>query len=1105
MQQNRLIAILAFMVLNIFFSNAQPWVSWEDSASQNFYKIQSSFNAYWANKKIGRSKGWKQFKRWEWYWQNRVFEDGSFPNAGLALEQFNLYKKNKNKGNRSVLANWRSEGPDFTLGGYAGNGRINSIAFDPTNTNIIYAGAAGGGLWKSVNNGVSWTTTTDGLASIGVSGIAVHPTNPNIVYIATGDGDGSDNYSVGVLKSVDGGTTFNTTGLNWSTSNNRVIRRIIMDKDNPEILVAATSNGIYRTTNGAATWNQVQTGDFFDVEAKPGTGATVYYASRSTQIYRSTDDGLSWTLAYTISGSNRISLAVTDANPAYLYVLSSLSSDSGFKGVYRSSDSGVNFSLRSSTPNLLGWQATGSDAGGQGWYDLALTADPSNAETVYVGGVNTWKSINGGTSWELRSHWYGDGGVQSVHADKHVFEWQGSNLWEGNDGGLYKSPNGGVKWEHKTNGMAISMMYRLAVGQTSPVVLTGLQDNGTKLKGTNGKWSDKIGGDGMDCAINKTNSNIMYGELYFGDIQRSTNGGQSWTNIYSNIPGAPSGAWVTPFQLVPSDNTSIIAAYDAVFKSADQGTTWTQIGSTAQIGVDVKTLLAVAPSNASVIYTGTSGALWRTIDGGTTWNSLSVPGSGMTSLAIHPTDPNTLWVVRSNYTAGQKVFKSTNGGSTWVNVSGTLPNLPVNAVVYQNSTSNGLYIGMDIGVYYKDDSMSDWELFAEGLPNAEVTDLEIDYTNSYLFASTFGRGIWKTELRNTVPSCFYPIHVTEKNITNTSIRFEWDVNGSSFTGFEYALNATSTPPSSGTVTPNMYAVITNLNGNSNYYFHVRTVCSAATSQWVTIGPIGTPGGCAQNFYDTGGSGSNYSNEESKVWTICPSGNCNAVKVTFSGFNVESGWDALYVFNGSDLTAPMISSANGITDGGFPAGGYYGSVNPGPFTSTHPSGCLTFRFLSDESTTGSGWNAAVSCILKNPMVSNLNDSGNGSLREGISCTPAGSVITIDNALIGQFIDINSGSLIINKNLSIMQSPSSVINVRGDMTDPVFLINNGIQFNLKSINIYTGNGTNGRAIMNNGTLNLEDTQIFEKAVNLGTGSSIQNNGAINLSGNSKIIKI
>ena len=697
--------------------------------------------------------GYNIFKRWEYYWAARVNPDGTFPKANATIDAFKAYTESKNLKSKgatppSVLSgNWTSQGPNSTPGGYAGIGRINSIGFDPGNPNIIYAGAAGGGLWKSTNGGTSWVTTTDALATLGVSGIAVVPSTPNTMFIATGDGDGGDNYSVGVLKSTDGGSTWNTTGYSVGSSTQRLIRRILIDPNDENTMLIATNNGIYRTIDGSLTWTQVVVGNFYDIEANPNAATNIFYACTTNGLYKSSDNGATWSNVQTIAGSNRIALGVSAANSAVVYALSSKSSDSGFNGLYKSTDNGATYGLQSTTPNILGYDQAGGDTGGQGWYDLVIAIDPANENIVYTGGVTNWKSTDGGATWALNSFWYSISGVPAVHADKHAFEWNNGTLYQGTDGGLYKTTNGGPNWSSISGNMVISQMYRLGLSKTDTKAICGLQDNGTKLRSTAGVWSDHIGGDGFEAAIDPVNSNTMYGEVYYGAIQRTTNNGGSWSDITSGLSG--NAAWITPFVIDPLVNTTLYIGYSKVFKTTNQGTNWSAISP--DFGIGTLGYVNVAPSNTNYIYAGNSGSLRRTIDGGTNWTTMTVPGGGTNMIAISPLDPNILWAVRQNYSAGLKVYKSINGGATWTNISGTLPNIPANAIVYAPCTQDGLYIGMDVGIYYRDNTLGDWVLFNSGLPNAEIFELEIDVPESAIYAATYGRGLWKSDLYDSAP------------------------------------------------------------------------------------------------------------------------------------------------------------------------------------------------------------------------------------------------------------------------------------------------------------------------------------------------------------------
>ena len=747
-------------------SFAQPWADLMTKGDKaSFEAAKADFKEYWKDKTPEKGKGFKAFLRWQYYWENRLMPDGSLPKAGINEEEFNSYQKSHGFAPDVVtsaltpVGNWTPMGPTSSTGGYAGIGRINAIAFDPGNSSVIYIGSAGGGVWKTTNGGTSWTALTDFGPSLGVSSILVDPASPNTIYVATGDGDGRDSPSVGILKSTDGGATWSTTGLNWVRSDVRYTRKLVKNSTGGRILVA-TSIGIFYTDDAGSTWTQANTGVFYDLEQMPGSTGTFYATAvngTTAQVFRSTDNGVTWTQVHSLASSNRAELGVSAANANFVGVLYSKSSDSGFNGFYSSVDGGTAWALKASTPNLLGWNATGNDAGGQGWYDLTLAVDPTNANTIYLGGVNTWKSTNGGTSWTINTMWTSSGAVPVVHADKHALEFQNNTtLFQGNDGGIYRTTNGGTSWTDLTNTMAISQLYRLGVSQTNNAIIGGFQDNGTKMRSAAGTWTDEIGGDGMDCAINPTNAAYMYGELYYGDIYRSTNSGSTWAAIKPST--TEQGGWVTPFALAPSTPATMYIGYKSIYKSTNSGTKWTRMGVNSSTGPSVRSI-AVAPNSANTVYyafdadLSTGNMLKKTINGGTSWTTLTNPASAgrVNAFAIDNTNANNVWVSISGYNTGSKVYKSTNGGTSWTNVSGTLPNIPANSVVYSNGSNGGVYLGMDVGVYYRDNTMSDWILFNAQLPNVEIADLEIQYSLGKVRAATYGRGVWESDLYGTTP------------------------------------------------------------------------------------------------------------------------------------------------------------------------------------------------------------------------------------------------------------------------------------------------------------------------------------------------------------------
>ncbi|MBP6539537.1 MAG: fibronectin type III domain-containing protein [Saprospiraceae bacterium] len=1096
-----------FFIFFVFgFLNGQPWLSDPDKKDINFFEIQKQFNAYWKDKEVPRSSGYKPFKRWEWYWENRVLPDGSFPKAGFVKDEFEKYVQKhqvKNNGQRTVYP-WLSLGPSTDNGGYAGHGRINSIGFHPTDNNKIYVGTAGGGFWISEDGGNTWMTTTDDLGALGVSGIAVDPVNPLNIYIATGDGDAADNYSIGVYKSTDGGLTFAPTGLNWSSSGGNVIRRIIFDPSNANTLFVATNSGIYKTTDAGTTWNLKQSGNFFDIEANPNSVSNTFFASKSNSILRSTNNGENWSTDYTISGSNRVSIAVTPADTNYIYAVSSKSINNSFNGLYRSTNGGQNFTLRSSIPNILGWTPTGTgiDTSGQGWYDLTIVADPSNVNTIYVGAINTWKSTNGGSTWILKSHWSGASGVQTVHADKHVLEFRGTNLWEGNDGGVYKSANGGTSWVSKTNGIVHSQMYRLGVSQSDGKVITGLQDNGTKLLNTSG-WTDIYGGDGMECIIHENNNRINFRSIYLGEIYRTTNDGASLGSINDHITETVSGAWVTPYILDPSNNNIAFIGFNNVFRSLDRGDNWTKLSN---FSIGTLTYLAVAPSNPSVIVTGNAGNMRRTINSGTNWTTITLPSTNVTSVFIDYSNADILYATMSNYSAGNKVFKSVNGGASWTNVSGTLPNIPVNCITGVKGMPNALYIGMDVGVYRYDVATSDWVLFNEDLPNVEITELEIDFTENKLYAATYGRGLWSCDLFEPLPTCLPPQNLSVSDIQDTEIAVNWSAPSiAPSTGYHYAIVQGFGSPQSWQSTTSLFATFANLLPGNMYIVYVRSVCGSNYSNWISLGQIYTNPACSATVYDTGGSSGAYKNGEDLYWQICGPSDCYKMKIDFTAFDLETNWDALYIHNGDDISAPIFSSDSLATFAGFPAGGYTGNVLPGSFISTHSSGCLTLRFLSDQFVRNAGWQAQVTCIRRDPLVTNTSNAGMGTLRYAIDCIVSNDSVTVAPSIIGQQILLTDSTIQINKNVNIVQAnTSSVYSVSANGFYPIFTINPGNSLNLKYVHLLPDSGLWGRAALNQGTLTLDNVHIIESGANLGLGSTIQNQGQMTIKGNTAIIR-
>lgn len=767
---------LTLLFTYVLTAQTREWYEMLDDPNANFYEIQQKANAYFDSVGTGHGMGWKAYKRWEYHAQLVIDVEGNFPSRtsllnGIKQHEINIQSENYS----STSGNWVELGPfDVPNNGTSqptGLGRLCAIAFDPGNSSTIYVGAASGGIWKSTNSGSSWTNITNNLPTLGVSAIVVHPSNSNIIYLGTGDRDGGDAPGYGVYRSTDGGATWSAWN-NGSTLAGRTVYEILMHPGNSSIMIASSNGRIHRTADGGTTWTEEYNGaeNFKDLAFKPGD-PTYVYAGSNSNFFRSTDNGQSWTeiTSGVPTTASRFALAVSPDEPTYVYIFAGgVPSTGTFTGLYRSTNSGTSFSQQSNTPNICGYSSTGSDGSSQASYDLALLADPTNADVIYAGAINIWKSTNGGVSWTIVAHWTGSGGADDVHADQHALEWHPSTstIYAGCDGGIYQTTNGGSSWTDISSGLAIAQAYKIGQSKiTKDLCINGYQDNGTGILKPAG-WYTEIGGDGMECEVDPWDDNYMYGELYYGDIRRSSNGGTSFSGITGGI--SESGGWVTPFKLDPNNPDRMFVGMEQVWRTDDVkagSPSWTSISSFS--GTSTCVDLAVAPSNSDYVYVSRNGTsnFYRSTNattGSPTWTDLesSLPATGVPrDIEISPTDPTKLWIA-----LGNSVYVSTNSGGSWTNYSTGLPALSVYTLVRDPyGPTDALYTGLTTGVYYRDASMSSWAPFSNGLPLVEITELNIYNdpncaTNSRIRAGTYGRGLWESELCNpgNVPpvACF---------------------------------------------------------------------------------------------------------------------------------------------------------------------------------------------------------------------------------------------------------------------------------------------------------------------------------------------------------------
>jgi len=647
-----------------------------------------------------------------------------------------------------------------------------------------------------------------------------------------------------VWRSTDGGAT-------WAAHNNgmgnRTINEIIMDPNDSNIMLAAASNGrIYRTTDGGANWSQSSSlgTNPKDISFHP-TISTIVYAS-GTEFHRSTDGGATW--SQVTSGvpttAQRIALAVSVNQPNWVYLLAG--GGSGLVGIYRSTNNGITFNTRTTTPNIMGYETDGSGTGSQAWYDIVIAADPSDANIIYTGGVNLWKSTDGGTTMNCISYWVSPQTgpfIDAVHADQHALEFSPhtNNLYNGNDGGVYYTTDSGTNWNDISDGLAIAQVYKIGVSQTvKDLAINGYQDNGTAIsRGDN--FQTEIGGDGMECIIDPTDENYMYGALYYGDIRRSTNNGNSFSRIASDGTNGinETGGWVTPYKLDPNNPARMFAGYDNVWRSDDvkspaaASVSWTRIsnfGGTSNIRD-----IAVAPSNSDVVYVSRYDNSFHRSNNATgvapTWTNLTggLPVSNEPlDIEIDPTDPTHLFIALNG-----NIYESTDSGASWTDISGTLPNISLNTIVIDHTSPvDAMYVGMDVGVYYKDNTLADWTPYLTNLPNIEITELEIQYgtqvCDNKLFAATYAQGLWKSDLKdpgnlapvscfeaNTTEGCLGNIFVQTDHSSFTPTSWSWNITPGTF-NFVNGTNANSQNPEIQFTAAGSYTIeLTTTNGTGN--------------------------------------------------------------------------------------------------------------------------------------------------------------------------------------------------------------------------------------------------------------------------------------------------
>lgn len=734
----------------------------------------------------------------DWLFRQRAYPFGELDNKAYqgALRQRRQVLSSQ-EGPSKDLSNaaWQFDGP-LNVGG-----RVTDVEVISGSPRTLLVGAASGGVFRSTDEGATWTPTFDDMPTLAIGDLAVSASNPDIVYAGTGEanaGGGSIAYDgLGVFRSADGGQTWESRGLEHAGS----IGRVLVDPTDPDRLYVAamgtlfannSERGVYRSLDGGQNWEQVlflsdSTGAM-DLALHPSEPMTIYaamwerirrpnrrqYTGETSGIYKSTDGGTTWQeltngLPSAPSDKGRISLAIAPSDPNRIYA--GYVNDIGFLANMMRSDNAGSSWINMPTTNL---EVVPYD-----WWFNRVVVDPNDADELYYIGFNINKYIPEEERWELR--------FNGVHVDQHTLWINPTDPQEillGNDGGLYYTADGGnsySKWEN----LPITQFYTCEVDFQEPSRrYGGTQDNGTNrtLSGSTNDWVRIYGGDGFRVRVDPTNNDIVYATSQYGGFAKSTNGGNSFV-FSGNGLGGTRRNWYTPYELDPSNTSRLYLGTEQLMRSEGDPIQWVPIspdltngnGGSNGLVYGTITSLSVSALDNQVIWVGTDdGNVWVTINGGTNWNSIStgLPQRWVTSITADPDDPAAAYLTFSGFRFGSNmshIYKTNDYGANWQDINGNLPDIPVNDLVIHPDHGT-LFLATDVGVYYSENTGTTWQPLGTGMPAAIVTDLTLHPPTNTLVAGTFGRSMWSVNVDQEVHTNTLPENLAHWKIYPNPLR-----------------------------------------------------------------------------------------------------------------------------------------------------------------------------------------------------------------------------------------------------------------------------------------------------------------------------------------------
>jgi len=768
------------------------WVQLMYAENPDEGAVIEAYRSYYKIHKLVKNKHTQYYKRWV----RNLSRTTTLP---------------QNQTNSKSSNQWECVGPwdfdkDAASRSYApGAAHVYTVEQSVSNPNVLYAGSATAGAWKTIDKGANWNLITRDLALNGVYAIEIDFTNPEIIYIS---GNG------GIYKSSDGGANWTVIGDAAFTNLSHSTKDIKLKPTNNMELFVASDEGLYNSLDGGLNFTQVMSGEFLEIEFHPNSADTMYFVRKNgdkTEFYRSDDGGITlinftngWPNPGTGDDQKRTEIAVSPAasNKIVALATGSANGGSGLYGIYISYDKGENWTFQCCGPqpagapsatniNMMGWQPSGLDDGGQYYYDLALAVNPNNADSIHVAGVNQWISADNGITFTCPAKWSEPHKKGYVHADIHDINYFGNDLWFACDGGIFYSDNAGDSTYRKQYGIAGTDFWGFGAGfKDGNVMLGGAYHNGTLLKDNNTYINDWIctdGGDGIRGFVNFGNPRIAY-----SDYGGKTLSGDRTVNI-SSLPldKKPNASYIigesSQMEFDPRcHNWSYIGNDTSLWLSKNNGASYSVIHHFNE----KVTAVEVAWSNPDVIYVATWESWWgdkkiyRTNDAGQTWTDITptnINGQAWIpyDITISSYDENTLWIARCSMyggvqdAQGYEVFKSISGGQNWINWSTpALDNINATNIEHQRGSNGGIYLGTRDAVYYRNNSMNDWDIYDNNLPKSTTSTQLLPYYREGLLRNGTNRSAYEIDFyENTPPSAQIAADRLEINCMKDTVQF----------------------------------------------------------------------------------------------------------------------------------------------------------------------------------------------------------------------------------------------------------------------------------------------------------------------------------------------